>query len=277
MFNIAARYCLFLSIAMMLTGCKVAAIVVEGGEVHSADFGSCQPVVPGVTGIACLYEVTEAVEFTAVPDDGWHFVKWNSGGDFLCRDSIEPTCVVTDEGAALEPPVQSNTTFYIMPVFALGAPITDTANGDGKEWAQPDLFTNVSWNSINAVCPRGICSGTLKGYGMTGWTWASVDDLNSLFNTYIYPYSMGPGPERLELNDGTFNAALGAAGWRYTYLQEGAVGMIGHTSSSVPGDVNRAYRAGIAEVYFIDLVDTSFTGLKSEYRSDTGAWFYRTP
>jgi hypothetical protein len=53
-------------------------------------------------------------------------------------------------------------------------PITDTVTADGKEWAQVDLFLNLSWYDINAVCPEGVCSdgGMLNGYDMTGWLWA---------------------------------------------------------------------------------------------------------
>ena len=55
---------------------------------------------------------------------------------------------------------------------------------DGREWLQPADFTYLSWNDINAVCPEGACAGTLNDHDMTGWTWASVDDVNALFNAY---------------------------------------------------------------------------------------------
>ncbi len=56
-------------------------------------------------------------------------------------------------------------------------PITDTFSAGGNLWAQPKLFTSLSWNSMDAVCPAGsagVCGvGTLNGYDMNGWTWAS--------------------------------------------------------------------------------------------------------
>jgi hypothetical protein len=67
-------------------------------------------------------------------------------------------------------------------------PITgaDIVTVDGTDWAQVDLFTDLSWNDINTVCPGGVCgAGTLNGYDMSGWEWASVSDLNSLFNGYL--------------------------------------------------------------------------------------------
>jgi hypothetical protein len=66
---------------------------------------------------------------------------------------------------------------------------------DDKEWAQVDLFTNLSWNDINAVCPAGVCSGILNGYNMTGWTWASIDDITALFNHYFGSDELGPAPD----------------------------------------------------------------------------------
>jgi hypothetical protein len=50
-----------------------------------------------------------------------------------------------------------------------------------------DLFTNLSWNDINAIFPAGVCvdGGVLNGYAMTGWTWASIDEVNALFNSFL--------------------------------------------------------------------------------------------
>ncbi|MFT5709322.1 MAG: hypothetical protein ACI8QT_000008 [Halioglobus sp.] len=55
---------------------------------------------------------------------------------------------------------------------------------DGKEWLQPVDFTNLSWDDVNAVCPAGVCAGTLNGVDVTGYNWASVDESSELFNSY---------------------------------------------------------------------------------------------
>jgi hypothetical protein len=50
-------------------------------------------------------------------------------------------------------------------------PITgaDAMTVDGTDWAQVDLFTNLSWNDINAYCPGGVCdTGRLNGNDMEG-------------------------------------------------------------------------------------------------------------
>jgi hypothetical protein len=176
---------------LSLTGCRVAVIVVEGGEVQSTISGTCLPAAPGITGTVCIHEVNNTAyseTFTTDPDAGWVFVKWNIGDGFLCADSTNPTCVVTNAPLAgnpgVEAAVQSDAAFYLMPVFTeVGLPITDTVMVDDKEWAQADLFTNLSWYEINAVCPEQICDGQLNGYDMSGW--ASVEDVHALFNYYV--------------------------------------------------------------------------------------------
>ncbi|MCB1696595.1 MAG: VPLPA-CTERM sorting domain-containing protein [Halioglobus sp.] len=60
-----------------------------------------------------------------------------------------------------------------------------------REWAQPDLFTDLSWNDINSVCPAGECMATeLNGWYMQGWTWASVTDVGELLSEFT-PYAGG--------------------------------------------------------------------------------------
>ena len=88
--------------------------------------------------------------------------------------------------------------------------ITDTIFVNGKEWAQVDLFTNLSWDDINAVCPAGMCNGTLNGYDMSGWTWASSRDLQALFNEFGTDIDLDVYTSRYDMDSG------GAVSWRAT-------------------------------------------------------------
>ncbi|MFT4517917.1 MAG: hypothetical protein ACI9JM_000294 [Halioglobus sp.] len=131
----------------LVAGCKVAVILVEGGHVSSTASVTCFPNGPG-EGNVCIHEVSStsySESFTAVPSGGWHFVKWNSGGGFLCADSTAPTCDVSNVSLAGNPAaeavVASEQTFYIMPVFEEGA------------W-YPNY--DVSWS--DATCVYGIYS-----------------------------------------------------------------------------------------------------------------------
>lgn len=105
-------------------------------------------------------------------------------------------------------------------------PITDTVMVNGREWAQVDLFVGLSWSGINSVCPGGVCgNGTLMGFDMLGWTWASTEELNSLFNYYSgnssdpNPNLLGPGPGRVNTESTVPNSyaqLFYLDGWRPT-------------------------------------------------------------
>ncbi len=81
-----------------------------------------------------------------------------------------------------------------------GKPITDTVNANGKVWAQTNLFTNLSWNDISAVCPAGVCnnSAMLNGFNMDGWMWADVEVAVELFNSYGISPPLAPLENRIE-------------------------------------------------------------------------------
>ncbi len=81
--------------------------------------------------------------------------------------------------------------FTLCSTAALAQPVIK----DGKEWLQPVDFVNLSWNDVALVCDpdTGLCDGELNNIDVTGYTWASVDDVNGLFNTYgVTPPLVGP-------------------------------------------------------------------------------------
>jgi hypothetical protein len=157
--------------------------------------------------------------------------------------------------------------------IAAGVPITDTVVADGKEWAQVDLFNPaLGWNSINAVCSGGVCTngGVLNGNDMTGWTWASIDDVNALFNYYIGSPELGPGPDQYLPQDYEFVLTFfNTDGWIPT--QDDGVAL------STAGVVHDSATTLSVMTYFVDVTgfpatnfDINFPGLGSY-----GGWFYR--
>lgn len=106
---------------------------------------------------------------------------------------------------------------------ALMPPVTVS----GLDWLQPVDFTGYSWNDINTVCDAtsGACNGSLAGNDLTGWTWASVDDVNGLFNHYIGYMALGPVPGSVFANGTTWLSAMRADGFLVTgttFLPSGA-------------------------------------------------------
>jgi len=113
----------------------------------------------------------------------------------------------------------------------LAAPITgaDIVVVSGLQWAQVDLFGNLSWSEINAACPSGPCTvdSELNGYTMTGWSWASWEDVQPLFNSYLSAAGvvgddlLGPGGSAVfgdayQAQNSSWAADFFNSGWRAT-------------------------------------------------------------
>ena len=108
---------------VVLGGCKIHVLMPEGGEVQSVSSGTC------LSGNVCVLQVSNTSyteTFTAVPQPGWQFVKWNNGDAFLCADSSNPVCVVSNVPLAGDPAaeafVASNSVLYLLPVFTESTP-----------------------------------------------------------------------------------------------------------------------------------------------------------
>ena len=209
---------LLICILGSMAGCRLAVIVVEGGGVQGYPLRSCP------AGEICVIDVDDpyfSTTFTAIPDEGWYFERWQKGERFFCGGSTDPQCTLSFEGheetEAVQEIVDSSEMFYIMPIFG-NEPrtITDTIIVDGNEWAQIDLFKDLTWDEINSVCPEGKCrdSGLLNFYDMTGWTWASVDEVNALLNQYMGSEELGPGPESFSEINSKWAPAFFNDGWR---------------------------------------------------------------
>lgn len=74
-------------------------------------------------------------------------------------------------------------TLLLLTLEAQANPISDTVIVDDKEWAQVNLFTSLSWSSVDVACPAGVCgANTLNGFDVDGWTWATSADVLALFS-----------------------------------------------------------------------------------------------
>jgi len=187
------EFLLLIGVATLLAGCKLATIVVEGGEVRSTGSGTC------MAGTVCMIEVTDtnfSESFTAVPEPGRYFKEWKSGDRFICGGSARPECTLDlqeyEGNDGVEKIVASNDVAYLMPVFRQVQSIMIRVEGrsvivDDKEWLQPVDFLSYSCPEIGMLCPPDqVCSGSLPGstIDLTGYRWASSDDVYALFNVY---------------------------------------------------------------------------------------------
>lgn len=211
------RLITLLVIAALTSGCKLAVVATSGGQVTSLsgnlDCGGASLCEFEVTDLGF------SETLTAVPAAGYVFEHWQGGQGFVCGGSTDPVCPVSNTGWSGNPVaaliVASDTLFHAMPIFRFVGKDTD---GDGladyldadddndgvldvddacplvadpacggdeivvgdQTWYQPALFIGVTWQEIDALCSGGPCTGSLNGYDLTGWNWASVTDLASL-------------------------------------------------------------------------------------------------
>lgn len=89
--------------------------------------------------------------------------------------------------------------------------IQDTVIVNGREWAQVSLFWGVSYAEIEAVCPGGICanSGSLRGYNMTGWHWATDAEVAEMVAHYFGRVPSVTSPTTVE------ECTVFTADWRF--------------------------------------------------------------
>lgn len=88
----------------------------------------------------------------------------------------------------------------------LGCPVileSETVQVNDKLWAQPSLFAGVTWYEVHDVCPgpTGNCAGKLGEIDVTGWTWASGDEVTSLLNDFLGT-NLGAVPDLMYEPDG---------------------------------------------------------------------------
>jgi len=150
---------------------------------------------------------------------------------------------------------------------------------NGKDWSQPNLFTGLSWNDISAVCnpDTGLCDGDLNGIDVTGKIWASVDEVNGLFNSFL-PMSaqLGSGPA----TSSEFNSSgapefhsFFAPTLSYSSLQSvsGITRSLAPLGSAWHGTAQHSFGENINGAFTTALADT-----RSRASTEIGVWLYAT-
>jgi hypothetical protein len=148
---------------------------------------------------------------------------------------------------------------------------------EGKEWLQPREFTNISWFQVSAVCPAGSCAGALPGSSvdLTGFKWASVNDVNALFNHYIGTPVLGPGPGEFA-DSGSSWAPAFQNEFSLTWLDAGVVSVSGMTRDSLTA--GEASTGELQRAFFSSGSDTASTlraWPKDKGSYNHGHWFWR--
>ena len=119
------------------------------------------------------------------------------------------------------------------------APTLAAADGvivGDREWRQPIDTTGFDWSEVASVCSAttGVCAGSLDGVSFDGWTWASIEDVQELFEQLIKPGSIEfptIDTNYQAANDPDIRAALGPGGFTPLATDFGPVRTGGWTRS----------------------------------------------
>lgn len=87
-----------------------------------------------------------------------------------------------------------------------------------REWRQLTDTINLAWSEVASVCSTttGACSGSIGPVSFDGWTWASIEDVQELFEQLIKPDSVQfptIQSDYAAANDPDIRAALGPGGF----------------------------------------------------------------
>ncbi len=179
----------------------------------------------------------------------------------------------------------------LLAAVLLAGPLTVHATpvvvGD-KEWRQLSETAGLfSWNQVAQNCgsSNGTCEGSISGVSVEGWTWASVLDIQTLFNTLVPRdplafAAVNTASLFLELTSTEYRKVVDEFGFAPTSAPTSAPEtretIYGLTRSETSGDIVR----GIAP----RLEDHSSTGAQACLRcaqsktatvSHMGVWLYR--
>ena len=151
----------------------------------------------------------------------------------------------------------------------------DIVTRGGQEWAQVDLFTNNSWATINAQCPSGICSSTaeVNGWDLDEWTWASIDEVQTLFNSFTGQTTVAPG--FYGEPDTTWAPFIISLFRSTAVFSDGSASIEGYTSSEFRLPILSYLARVVDRNGGIDQVGTGEVRDKLVTNAALGAWFVR--
>ncbi len=176
----------------------------------------------------------------------------------------------------------------VLTLFAAGVHATSIqpVHVGERQWLQPNAFVDIRWWDVEDICDTqtGTCEGSLNGVDLSGWTWASLGDVNNLFNSFIgQPQLTGPDMfftlTHLEIQsffDAGFEPTLILA----LGIYETAV-LVGLTRTESPPVMHTAYAGVVLHEYENPFLPSRYrTDLRFEVfsaRPDVGYFFYRAP
>ena len=124
----------------------------------------------------------------------------------------------------------------------------------------------------------------MLGFDVEGWTWASPDEVNTLFNSYLRAAGvpgndlLGPGPDEYWSDEHTTWApAFFADGWQGSGPITNFIFETSGLTSQRATNPDYVYAASLGDYWNFDLTGDFARSDVQVHRADSshGAWFYR--
>lgn len=240
---------MILSLASVMSGCRLEVIVSDGGTVLS------QSSVRDCVGPSyCINEIDDPYfndTFTAVANPGYEFVRWQAGDGFFCGNSTNTTCSFGLEGGpGAESIVASENSTYIMPIFRYVGLDTD---GDEIDDRKDDDDDNDLTPDADDLCPRdpdptcgiGVPIANVDIVTVNGKEWAQPD----LFQGVTWSQINAVCPEGPCINGGVLNGH-DMTGWRWAHVYEMSV-LFNHYNSGINYGTGQQYESDSADAAWI--------------------------
>lgn len=165
-----------LLLVLLLPGCKLALVAVEGGDIHSVSGRfTC------LAGNNCILEISRDNfndTFIAVPHDGYAFSHWLGGDSTFCGRSTRRRCALDVRPLRDDPTIQavlaSDQIFYLIPVFVALPP------------EEPAGLTPQLQAKYDGSCRQCHGSGTLgapRTHDVAAWAPRLEKGMNTLVNS----------------------------------------------------------------------------------------------
>lgn len=159
-------------------------------------------------------------------------------------------CVATDESKGISMITKRYLIQALCALVIMTTSVKATAGVivDGLDWLQPKDFTNLGAWEVAKVCDEstGLCDGVLNGIDITGYRWATNEEVEDLFNSSLFDSRPNRAtklverdsiwaPAILELFTPTldfpdfYKAIYGVTRTQYQFLQYAAPGIFDRT------------------------------------------------
>lgn len=189
-----SRVALVVVISIIVTGCKLALTVTSGGDVQSlSGTNDC------AGGSLCEFDIVDTdfnEMFTAVARDGYVFSKWQGGTGYLCADSADPVCGVSNVLVAgnvtADAIIATGKFFYAKPLFEFVGIDTD---GDGVKNHIDDDNDNDGVLDADDICPLDVNDNCVEVHlamdslpSTQGWVWEGGGNPEGEIASIIFDY-----------------------------------------------------------------------------------------